>query len=96
MRPSVALNMKRNSVREVVSRFPTSIPRIIGSVLHGTDLDGSDLDLLVEARPGGTLLDLGDLEDALKNLLGIDVDVQTHGDLPWKYRAKVLAEAQPV
>jgi Predicted nucleotidyltransferases len=96
MRPSVALNMKRNSVREVVSRFPTANPRVFGSVLHGTDRDGSDLDLLVEALPGATLLDLGDLEDALKNLLGIDVDVRTPGDLPPKFRAKVLAEAQPV
>ena len=96
MRPSVAFNMKRNSVREVVSRFPTANPRVFGSVLHGTDRDGSDLDLLVEALPGATLLDLGDLEDALKNLLGIDVDVRTPGDLPPKFRAKVLAEAQPV
>ena len=88
--------MKRNSVREVVSRFPTANPRVFGSVLHGTDRDGSDLDLLVEALPGATLLDLGDLEDALKNLLGIDVDVRTPGDLPPKFRAKVLAEAQPV
>ena len=96
MRPSVALNMKRNAVREVVNRFPTTNPRVFGSVLHGTDRDGSDLDLLVEALPGATLLDLGNLEDALKNLLGIDVDVRMPGDLPWKYRAKVLAAAQPV
>jgi len=65
-------------------------------VLHGTDRDGSDLDLLVEALPGATLLNLGDLEDAQKNLLGIDVDVRAPGDLPPKSRAKVLAEAQPV
>jgi len=96
MRTSVALNMKRNSVREVVSRFPTANPRVFGPVLHDTDRDGSVLDLLVEALPGATLLDLGDLEDALKNLLGIDVDVRTPGDLPPKFRAKVLAEAQPV
>lgn len=68
MRPSVALNMKRNSVREVVSRFPTSDPRIFGSVLHGADRNGSDLDLLVEALPGATLLDFAFLEYALKIL----------------------------
>lgn len=85
MWPSVALNMKRNAVGEVVSRFPTANPRVFGSVLHGTDRDGSDLDLLVESLPGATLLDLGDLEDALKNLLGIDVDVRTSGDLPPKF-----------
>ena len=71
-------------------------PRIFGSVLHGTDRDGSDLDLLVDALPGATLLDLGDLQDELQSLLGVHIDLLTPGDLPKKFRAKVLAEAQPV
>ena len=96
MRPSVVLDMKRNAVREAVSRFRTTNPRIFGSVLHGTDRDGSDLDLLVDALSGATLLDLGDLEEELKSLLGVDVDLLTPGDLPRKFRSKVLAEARPV
>ena len=96
MRPSVALEMKRSAVREAVGRFRTSNPRIFGSVLHGTDRDGSDLDLLVDALPGATLIDLGGLQDELEELLGIPVDVRTLGDLPPTFRAKVLAEAQPV
>ncbi len=96
MRPSVALDMKRNAVREAVNRFRTANPRIFGSVLHGTDQDGSDLDLLVDALPGATLLDLGDLEAELKSLLGVDVDLLTPGDLPPRFRAEVLAEARPV
>ena len=96
MRPSVVLNLKRSAVREVVSRFRTANPRVFGSVLHGTDRDGSDLDLLVDALPGATLLDLGDLQDELKSLLGVHVDLLTPGDLPLKFRAKVLAEARPV
>lgn len=96
MRPSVVLDLKRNAVREVVSRFRTANPRVFGSVLHGTDRDGSDLDLLVDALPGATLLDLGDLQDELKSLLGVDVDLLTPGDLPPKLRSKVLAEARPI
>lgn len=96
MRPSVVLDMKRIAVRELVSRFHTENPRVFGSVLHGTDRDGSDLDLLVDALPGTTLLDLGDLEAELKSLLGVNVDLLTPGDLPPRFRAKVLAEAQPV
>jgi predicted nucleotidyltransferase len=42
-----------------VERFPTSNPRVFGSVLHGTDQNGSDIDLLVDALPGATLFDLG-------------------------------------
>lgn len=96
MRPSIALATQRNAVREMVVRFRTANPRVFGSVLHGTDQDGSDLDLLVDALPETTLLDLGDLEDALKSLLGVDVDLLTPADLPARFRTKVLAEAQPV
>jgi len=96
MRPSIVLDMKRIAVRETASRFRTANPRVFGSVLHGTDLDGSDLDLLVDALPGATLLDLGYLEDELKSLPGVDVDLLAPGDLPPKLRAKVLAEAKPV
>lgn len=96
MRPSVVLDMKRSAVREAVNRFRTTNLRVFGSVLHGTDRDGSDLDLLVDALPGATLLDLGGLQDDLQSLLGIQVDLLTPGDLPPKFRAKVLAEAQPV
>ncbi|WP_275096782.1 nucleotidyltransferase family protein [Sedimenticola hydrogenitrophicus] len=96
MRPSHALDLKRTAVREAVSRFRTANPRVFGSVLHGTDQDGSDIDLLVDALPGATLLDLGDLQDELESLLGVHVDLLTPGDLPPKFRAKVLAEARPV
>lgn len=96
MRPSLALDLKRNAVREAVSRFRTANPRIFGSVLHGTDRDGSDLDLLVDALPGATLFDLGGLQVELEALLGIHVDLLTPADLSPKFRAQVLAEAQPV
>ena len=96
MRPSIVLDLKRSAVLDATSRSRLSNPRIFGSVLHGTDQDGSDLDLLVDALPGATLLDLGDLQDELQTLLGVHVDLLTPGDLPPKFRAKVLAEAQAV
>jgi predicted nucleotidyltransferase len=96
MRPSVVLDMKRNVVREATGRFRAANPRVFGSVLHGTDQDGSDLDLLVDALPGATLFDLGGLQDELESLLGVHVDLLTPADLPQKFRAKILAEAQPV
>ena len=96
MKPSVALDLKRAAVREAASHFRTSNPRVFGSVLYGTDQDGSDLDLLVDALPGATLFDLGGLQAELEDLLGVRVDVLTPGDLPPKFRQQVLAEAQPV
>lgn len=83
-------------MREAASRFPVTNLRVFGSVLRGNDQDGSDLDLLVDALPGATLLDLGGLQSELESLLGVPVDVRTPADLPPKFRAQVLAEATPV
>ena len=96
MRPSVALDMKRSAVREAARRFSTANPRVFGSALFGTDRDGSDLDLLVDALPGATLFDLGGLQVELQELLCVHVDLLTPADLPAKFRDKVLAEAQPI
>jgi hypothetical protein len=96
MKPSAALDLKRAAVREAAGRFRTANPRVFGSALHGTDRDGSDLDLLVDALPGATLFDLGGLKAELEELLGVSVDVLTPGDLSPKFRAQVLAEAAPV
>ena len=96
MRPSVVLDRKRSAVRAAASRFRAANPRVFGSVVHGTDGEDSDLDLLVDALPGATLFDLGGLQDELETLLGIHVEVLTPADLPSKFRAQVLAEAQPV
>ena len=93
---SFVLDLKRHAVRAAVSRFNTSNPRIFGSVLRGTDEDGSDLDLLVDALPAATLFDLGGLQVELEALLGIHVDVLTPADLPKRFRAQVLAEARPL
>ena len=96
MRPSDALTLKRALVREATARYRTANPRVFGSVLHGNDQEGSDLDLLVDALPGATLFDLGGLQDELQTLLGVQVDVLTPADLPARFRAQVLAQAQPI
>jgi predicted nucleotidyltransferase len=54
------------------------------------------LTVVVDALPGVTLFDLGGLQDVLESMLGIPVDLLTPADLPAKFRAKVLKEAQPV
>lgn len=73
-----------------------SNPRVFGSALRGTDTETSDLDLLVDADPGATLLDLSGLQVELEDLLGVRVDVLTPQDLPSRFREQVLAEARPV
>ena len=96
MRPSEVLNSNRAAIREAMTRFRVTNPRVFGSVLHGEDHEGSDLDLLVDALPGATLFDLGGLQEELEALLGVRVDVRTPGDLSERFRAQVVATAQPV
>jgi predicted nucleotidyltransferase len=68
-------------------------PRVFGFVLHGTDTDRSDLDVLVDPLPGTTLFDLGGLQVELQEL---PVDLLTPGDLPPRSRERVLREAVAV
>ncbi len=71
-------------------------PRLFGSVVHGDDADGSDLDLLVDPSPETSLLDIAKLQIELETTVGIKVDVRTPKFLPATFREKVLAEAVPV
>lgn len=96
MKPSDVLRNREDTIREAATRFHVRNPRVFGSVLHGTDTDGSDLDLLVDPQPGTTLFDLGGLQVELEDMLGVPVDVVTPGDLPARIRAQVIAEARPL
>jgi predicted nucleotidyltransferase len=93
MKPSVALEQHREAIRLLVSRFRAANPRVFGSASRGQDIDGSDLDLLVDPMPGATLFDLGALQVELEELLGVPVDLLTPGDLSARIRERVLEEA---
>jgi hypothetical protein len=71
-------------------------PRVFGSVVHGNDTEGSDLDILVDPTPDTTLFDIGAIRHELLELLGVEVDVLTPKALPEKFRIAVLAEAKPL
>lgn len=94
--PSEALRGGRPVIRALATRHRTTNPRVFGSVLMGRDGVDSDLDLLVETIPGTTLFDLGGLQMALEEALGVRVDVKTPLDLPPHIRARVLNQAVPV
>lgn len=96
MRPSTTLASHRAEIIAAATRFRATNVRLFGSALHAQDAEGSDLDLLVDTLPQTTLFDLGGLQVELENLLGVKVDLLTPHDLPIKFRAEVLAQAQPI
>jgi len=96
MRPSEVFEQNRELIREVASRYPVANPRVFGSVLHGNDAEGSDIDIVIDTLPGLTLFDLGGLQSDLEQALGVPVDIVTSTGLHRFIREKVLAEAEPV
>ena len=96
MRPSQALDLHRARIRQIALSHRVQDIRVFGSTARGDDIEGSDLDLLVEPTLETTLLDIGAIRFELKQLLGLDIDVLTPNALPDKVRAQVLKEAQPV
>jgi len=95
-RPSSALIAGRGAVRRALARRGLTNPRIFGSVARGDDTEASDLDLLVDARPGTSLLDLVKAKHAVEDVLRVPVDLVTLDDLPASFRAAAVAEAVPL
>lgn len=96
LKPSEALQAHRATIRRIVESHRACNARVFGSVLHGEDTENSDLDLLIDTTAETTLFDIGAIRHELAQLLGVSVDVLTPNALPDKFRALVIAEAQPV
>ncbi len=97
MKPSQALKEHRVFIRTMAHRLHLLNPRVFGSVVNGTDTEGSDLDILVDPDPERTtLIELDALQTVLTERLGIPVDVRTPAELHARFRDQVLAEAQAI
>jgi uncharacterized protein len=96
MKPSAAFEQNRETVKTIIARYSVTNARLFGSVAAGIDHEGSDIDLLVDALPGTTLLDLCGLQDELEDLLGVPVDLRTPQEISFRFRDKVLAEARAI
>jgi len=71
----------RDRTAEAVQRHHGQSIAIFGSVARGEDTDGSDIDFLVDFKPGSSLFDLLHLQDELTAILGCAVDVVSSGGL---------------
>ena len=96
MRPSLLLESHRSELREIALRHRVRNIRVFGSVVQGEDIEGSDLDVLVDPTGDTSLMDIAAIQVELERLLGINVDVLTPNALPDKFRGQVLREALPV
>jgi hypothetical protein len=84
---------KADQIERIVMAHGGANVRVFGSVARDEATADSDVDFLVEVRPGTGLFELGAMEDELEALLGCEVDVVSsgHGRL-----AHIEAEAVPL
>jgi uncharacterized protein len=96
MKPSEALRLYRDELRDIVARNAALRPRVFGSVIHGNETEDSDLDLLVDPTAATTLMTLAAIQLEAERLMGVRVDVLTPNSLPKRSREQILLEAIPV
>lgn len=92
MRPSEVLATHRDKVLEIIARYPVSNPCIFGSVARGEDVEGSDVDILVDSVGPLTLIDLARLEMEIEALLSVPVGVHTPGEFGPAATARIEAD----
>jgi len=92
MRPSEALAKHRDEVLAIIARYPVSNPRVFGSVARGEDVEGSDLDILIDSDGVASLFDLARLEIELERILSVPIGVHTQGEFRPQAFRKVEAD----
>ncbi len=88
------LRGSKQFIDSAAAKFGVTDFRIFGSVARGTSKEGSDLDVLVQMKPGSTLLDLIGFEQVLEDELGIPVDVVEEGGIHPLLERTILSEAR--
>jgi predicted nucleotidyltransferase len=96
MRASEAIARHRAAVLEVLARHGLGNVRVFGSAARGDDRDGSDVDLLVDAPRGTTLLTLARARREAESIAGVPFDIHTFGSLGERIREGVLRDARPL
>jgi uncharacterized protein len=92
MRPSEALARHREEVLEIIAKYPVSNPRVFGSVARGEDVEGSDIDIMVDQRNSLSLMHLARLEIELEGRLGVPVGVHTPAEFGPKASARLTPD----
>lgn len=93
MNPVTALEGKRDAVRDLASRSYD----ITLSLIEPAAGDRQDeLRFLIDAPPGITLTELGNMEAELEELLGLPVHLLAPADLAPEERERMLSRAKPL
>lgn len=90
------LRRQRRRLLDAAGRHGVDHLRAFGSLARGEAKADSDVDLLVDLKPGHTLLDLAAFRREAAEILDLPVDVATADMLKERIRNQVLSEALPL
>ena len=90
------LRRRRRRLLDAAKRHGVGRLRAFGSLARGEATADSDIDLLVDLKPGHTLLDLAAFRREAREILDLPVDVATADMLKDRIRDEVLREALPL
>lgn len=90
------LRRQRRQLLDAAERHGVGHLRAFGSLARGEATGDSDIDLLVDLKPGHTLLDLAAFRREAGEILDLPVDVATADMLKERIRDEVLSEALPL
>jgi predicted nucleotidyltransferase/DNA-binding XRE family transcriptional regulator len=90
------LRRRRRRLLEAADSHGVGHLRAFGSLARGKARVDSDVDLLVDLKPGRTLLDLAAFRREATEILDLPVDVATADMLKDRIRDEVLGEALPL
>lgn len=90
------LRRQRRRLLDAAEKHGVGHLRAFGSLARGEATAESDVDLLVDLKPGRTLLDLAAFRREAGEILDLPVDVATADMLKDRIRDEVLREALPL
>lgn len=83
----------RQAILDAAERNKACDVRVFGSVAKGSATEKSDVDFVINLKPGADLLDLSGLRLDLISILKCEVDVVPENSLHWVIKEQVLKEA---
>lgn len=87
------LRKHTREIRQILAKAGGGNVRVFGSVATGQDHEGSDIDLLFTMGTPLSLMQLGELEQQLRDVLDTDVDLVPDSVVRPEFRDRALGEA---
>lgn len=87
------LKERREQILGIAERHGARRVQVFGSLARGKSGKDSDVDFLIELKPGKTLLDIIAMKQDLEDLLQCKVDVVTQNAVSPYIRDEIVAQA---